>query len=63
MNDLIHSDLEHDQKNSWRTDPVVFNALDKEFKAAINTLDAKIKNLENSFENLKKKIGESLGPP
>lgn len=31
MTDLISSELKDDQKNSWGTDPVIFNALDKEF--------------------------------
>ena len=30
-NDLISSDLDADMKNSWGTDPVIFNAEDKEF--------------------------------
>lgn len=32
MSDLISSDLDEDMKNSWGTDPVIFNALNKEFK-------------------------------
>lgn len=31
VNDLIASDLSDDMKNSWGTDPVIFNALNKEF--------------------------------
>ncbi len=31
MTDYISSDLDKDSKNSWSTDPVVFNALDREF--------------------------------
>ncbi len=31
MTDLISSELEDDQKNSWGTDPVIFRAMDKEF--------------------------------
>ena len=31
MADLISSDLDDDMKNSWGTDPVIFNAKNKEF--------------------------------
>ena len=31
MADLITSDLDDDMKNSWRTDPAIFNALNAEF--------------------------------
>jgi len=31
MNDIIHSDMDADLKNSWATDPVIFKAMDKEF--------------------------------
>lgn len=34
--DLISSDLDEDMKNSWRTDPTVFKALDKEFNFALD---------------------------
>jgi len=31
MSDLISSDLDKDLKNAWRTDPLVFNPMDREF--------------------------------
>lgn len=31
MSDIISSDLDDDMKNSWGTDPVIFNAINKEF--------------------------------
>lgn len=34
--DLISGDLEIDEKNSWRTDPEVFAALDAEFKFSMD---------------------------
>jgi len=36
MADLITSDLDDDMKNSWGTDPVIFNALNKEFNFGID---------------------------
>ena len=36
MADLISSDLDEDMKNSWGTDPVIFNALNKEFNFGID---------------------------
>jgi phage N-6-adenine-methyltransferase len=36
MADLITSDLDDDMKNSWGTDPVIFNALNKEFNFALD---------------------------
>jgi phage N-6-adenine-methyltransferase len=36
MSDLISSDLDNDMKNSWSTDPDVFNALDQEFKFSLD---------------------------
>jgi phage N-6-adenine-methyltransferase len=36
MSDLIRSELDEDMKNSWGTDPVVFNALDKEFNFGLD---------------------------
>jgi phage N-6-adenine-methyltransferase len=36
MTDLISSELDEDMKNSWGTDPVVFNALDKEFNFSLD---------------------------
>jgi len=48
MTDLISSDLDDDMKNSWGTDPVIFNAMDKEFKfsldAAANKKNHKVPN-------------------
>ena len=46
--DYISSDLDADMKNSWGTDPVIFNALDKEFRfnldAAANKENHKVDN-------------------
>ncbi|MFT5452877.1 MAG: phage N-6-adenine-methyltransferase [Enterobacterales bacterium] len=36
MSDLISSDLDSDMKNSWRTDPRVFNAINKEFDFSLD---------------------------
>jgi DNA (cytosine-5)-methyltransferase 1 len=36
MTDLISSDLNDDMKNSWGTDPRVFNAMDREFDFALD---------------------------
>ena len=44
--DLISSDLDADMKNSWGTDPVIFNAMDKEFNfsldAACSAINTKV---------------------
>lgn len=32
MSDIISSDLNDDMKNSWGTDPVIFKAMDREFR-------------------------------
>jgi phage N-6-adenine-methyltransferase len=46
--DIISSNLDADMKNSWGTDPVIFNALDKEFNfsldAAANHKNSKVPN-------------------
>jgi len=34
--DVISSDLDQDMKNSWGTDPVIFNAMNKEFDFQID---------------------------
>ena len=34
--DYISSDLDADMKNSWGTDPVIFNAMDKEFNFSLD---------------------------
>lgn len=34
--DLISSDLDADMKNSWGTDPLIFNALNKEFNFSLD---------------------------
>lgn len=48
MSDLISSRLDDDMKNSWGTDPVIFNALNKEFNfsldAAANDKNHKVPN-------------------
>ena len=36
MKDLISSDLDADMKNSWGTDPVIFNAMNKEFNFSLD---------------------------
>ena len=36
MADLISSDLDFDMKNSWGTDPVIFNALNAEFNFSLD---------------------------
>ena len=36
MSDIISSDLDDDMKNSWGTDPVIFKALNKEFKFSMD---------------------------
>ncbi|NCP63187.1 MAG: phage N-6-adenine-methyltransferase [Paraglaciecola sp.] len=41
MTDLISSDLDDDMKNSWGTDPVIFNALNKEFNFGIDLAASK----------------------
>ena len=35
-NDLISSDLNDDMKNSWGTDPLIFNAMHKEFNFSMD---------------------------
>ena len=34
--DIISSDLDADMKNSWGTDPVIFNAMNKEFNFSLD---------------------------
>ncbi len=34
--DIISSDLSQDLKNSWATDPLIFNAMNKEFKFGLD---------------------------
>lgn len=36
MSDAISSDLDVDLKNAWSTDPVIFNALDREFNFSLD---------------------------
>jgi len=36
MSDLISSDVNDDDKNSWGTDPVIFKAMDKEFHFSLD---------------------------
>lgn len=36
MSDIISSELSDDMKNSWGTDPVIFNALNKEFNFSMD---------------------------
>ena len=46
--DLISSDLDADMKNSWGTDPVIFNAMNKEFNFS---LDAAANHKNNKVPN------------
>ena len=39
--DIISSDLSADLKNSWATDPLVFNAMDKEFNFVLDAAASK----------------------
>jgi phage N-6-adenine-methyltransferase len=48
MSDLISSDLDDDTKNSWGTDPAVFDALNKEFNFS---LDAAANHKNNKVPN------------
>lgn len=41
--DIISSDLDADMKNSWGTDPVIFNAMNKEFNFGLDAAS----NFEN----------------
>jgi len=41
MSDIISSDLTDDMKNSWGTDPVIFNALNKEFNFSLDAACSK----------------------
>lgn len=59
-NDIISSELDDDMKNSWGTDPVIFQAMDKEFKfsldAACSEENTKVPSLfltknDNSLES------------
>lgn len=36
MSDIISSELSDDMKNSWGTDPVIFNAINKEFNFSMD---------------------------
>jgi len=36
MTDLISSDMNDDMKNSWGTDPIIFNAMNREFNFALD---------------------------
>lgn len=41
MPDLISSELSHDLKNNWGTDPLVFNAMNKEFNFSLDAFASK----------------------
>lgn len=56
-NDVISSDLDADMKNSWGTDPVIFNAMDKEFNFA---LDAAANDKNHKVPNYLTKEDDSL---
>ena len=57
MNDIISSDLESDLKNSWRTDPCIFKALDNEFHF---TLDASASKENHKCDNFLTKEDDAL---
>lgn len=42
--DIINSDLDEDLKNSWGTDPDVFNAMDREFNFELDAASNAINN-------------------
>ena len=56
--DLISSDLDADMKNSWGTDPIIFNAMDKEFNFS---LDAAANDKNHKVANYLTKENNSLG--
>ncbi len=56
-NDIISSDLDADMKNSWGTDPVIFEALNKEFNFA---LDAAASDKNHKVPNYLTKDDDSL---
>lgn len=41
MSDLISSDLDPDLKNSWRTDPLIFKAINEEFNFSLDAASSK----------------------
>ena len=49
MNDIVSSNLDHDMKNSWGTDPVIFNAMNKEFNFLIDVAANDNNALCNSY--------------
>lgn len=55
--DVISSDLDADMKNSWGTDPVIFEALNKEFNFA---LDAAASDKNHKVPNYLTKDDDSL---
>lgn len=57
MSDVISSDLSDDMKNSWGTDPVIFNALNKEFNFS---LDAAASEKNNKVPNYLTKEDDAL---
>lgn len=57
MSDLISSDLNDDMKNSWGTDPMIFNAMNKEFNFS---LDAAASDSNHLVENYLTKYDDSL---
>lgn len=57
MSDVISSDLNDDMKNSWGTDPLIFNAMNKEFNFS---LDAASSDSNHLVENYLTKEDDSL---
>ena len=51
MTDLISSDLDPDLKNAWRSDPVVYNAMNKEFDFFLDAAASKDNALCSMFLN------------
>ena len=60
MGDLISSDLSNDEKNSWGTDPDIFNAMDREFNFV---LDAAADNKNHKCDIYMTKENDSLTIP
>ena len=49
VSDIISSNLDTDLKNSWRTDPLVFNALDREFNFSLDAAASSENKLVSYF--------------
>lgn len=49
MADLISSDLDEDMKNSWGSDPIVFNSMNKEFNFSLDAAASDKNNLVPNY--------------